>query len=174
MKNIIYTSLLIILFSCKSQQVNAQYDISNLNPFIGTWEYQNNNNLFRVTIYEDAGYLKGDYWLIEVNNGVETVICESNYYVPQWNQNLGHVIFGGSNDGNLMHAQIDDNTINCEAGITERKRLKGTLGFTIQLQNCSNCPVTAEWKISRWQGLRSDSEPENYSIPTDVIMTKME
>jgi hypothetical protein len=174
MKNSIYTLLILLLFSCKSQQAFAQYSMQNLTPFIGTWEYQEGNQIFRVIIYEDDLYLKGDYSFVEVNNGVETIICESNYYIPEINRNSGHTIFGGSNDGIIMGASIDDNTINCESGITERKRLKGNLGFTIQQQNCPTCPITAEWKVERWQGLRSDTEPNNYSIPTNVIMTKVE
>ena len=173
MKNTLYTLLILILFSCKSQKIYAQYSIEHLTPFIGIWEHQDGSDLFRVNIYEEEGYLKGDYWIIEIIGGTETIICESDYYVPQWNQNLGYVIFGGSNDGIIMGASIDDNTINCEAGITERKRLKGNLKFTIQ-DSCSSCPTTALWKIERWDGLRSDDEPENNSIPSDIIMTKLE
>lgn len=174
MKNTIYTLLVLVLFSCKSQHVTAQsrYNINNLTPFIGTWEHQDGNKIFRVNIYEDKLYLKGDYWFIEINNGVETVICESNYYVPAWNRNLGDVIFGGSLDGVKMGAKIDDNTINCENGITERKRKVGSLGFTIQPQTCSTCPITAKWKVTELAGLKSTDEPENYSIPINIIMIK--
>ena len=109
MKNSIYTLLILLLFSCKSQYVLAQNP--NHTPFIGTWEYQENNQIFRVLIYEDGNDLKGDYWLIEIDNGNETILYESDYSAPNSNFNWGYAIFGGSNDGNLMYAKIDDNTI---------------------------------------------------------------
>ncbi|WP_147298378.1 MULTISPECIES: DUF6705 family protein [Winogradskyella] len=174
MKNILYTLAILLLFSCKSQNLSAQsrYTMNNLTPFIGTWEYQNGNEIFRVSIYEDNLYLKGDYWFIEVNNGVETIICESNYNIPNTNIYNGYVIFGGSLDGIKMGAQIDDNTIDCENGLDARKGVDGTFGLTIQ-SGCLGCPITAEWKVSIIRGMRTVGEPREFSIPTDVIMTKM-
>ncbi|WP_299130328.1 DUF6705 family protein [uncultured Winogradskyella sp.] len=174
MKNSIYTLLILLLFSCKSQQVSAQYSMQNLTPFIGTWEYQEGNQIFRVTIYEDNLHLKGDYWLIEVINGAETILYESDYYAPGTDFHWGYTIFGGSNDGNLMGAKIDDNSIGYENGVASRKRKRGSLSLTIQQQSCLNCPVTAEWKVTELQGLKITGESENYNIPKDIIMTKME
>ncbi|WP_296317866.1 DUF6705 family protein [Winogradskyella sp. UBA3174] len=171
MKNSIYTLLILLLLSCKSQQIIAQNP--NHTPFIGTWEYQENNQIFRITIYEDGNDLKGDYWLIDINNGVETILYESDYYEPGTDFHWRHAIFGGSNDGNLMYAQIDDNSINYENGPTERKFKKGSLGFTLLPQTCSTCPIMAEWKVEPLIGLRSDTEPDNYNIPIDIVMIKV-
>ncbi|MBF8151606.1 hypothetical protein ITJ86_17025 [Winogradskyella sp. F6397] len=172
MKNSIYTLLILLLFSCKSQYVLAQNP--NHAPFIGTWEYQENNQIFRVTIYEDGNDLKGDYLLLEIDNGNETIIYESDYSAPNSDFNWGYAIFGGSNDGNLMYAKIDDNSIGYENGVASRKRKRGSLGLTIQPQTCSTCPITAEWKVAELQGLKITGEPENYNIPTDIILTKVE
>ncbi|EPR74061.1 hypothetical protein ADIWIN_0870 [Winogradskyella psychrotolerans RS-3] len=170
MKTTFYILLITLFFSCKVQQVYAQ-DPNNA-PFVGTWEHQNGNDIFRVTIWEDGNDLKGDYWFIQTNNGVETIICASNYIIPNSNTNYRHVIFGGSKDGIIMGALLDDNSINCQNGAAERERMSGNASLTIQ-SGCLGCPITAEWKVERLRGIRIQGDPTEFSVPTDVIMTKV-
>jgi len=174
MKNSIYTLLILLLFSCKSKQVFAQSSAENLAPFIGVWESQTGNQIFRVNFYEDNSYLKGDYELVQVSNGTEIILYKSDYYVSGTNLHFGYAIYGGSSNGIVLGASIDDNSIDYQNGIADRKRKKGNLKFTIQSQNCTTCPLTAEWKVTPWKGIRSTDEPENYNIPTDIVMTKVE
>jgi len=171
MKTTIYTVLIALFFSCKAQQIVAQNN-SNHIPFIGTWEHQDGNDIFRVTIWEDGDDLKGDYWFIEINNGVETIVCESNYNIPNTDVYNGYVFFGGSTNGTKMGGKIDDNTINCQDGIEARKRIFGNVSLTIQ-SGCLGCPITAEWKVKRLSGIRIQGNPTEFSIPTDIIMTKV-
>ena len=81
MKTIFYILLIIPFVASKAQVINKLNTNHNL-PFVGTWEYQDGNDIFRINIWEDGEDLKGDYWFIEVNNGIETIICESNYNIP--------------------------------------------------------------------------------------------
>ncbi|MEH6537447.1 MAG: DUF6705 family protein [Psychroserpens sp.] len=173
MKTTFYTLLLIVLFSCKSQQVYGQHDLNNLTPFVGTWENTNGNQTFRVTFYIDNLYVKGDYQLVEVNNGSETLLYKSNFDIPGTTYNNGYAIFGGSKNGTVLGAHIEDNTIGYENG--ERKNKFGDLRLTILPVQplCLNCTITAEWKIKRSNGVRMSNEPLNYNIPTDMILTKV-
>lgn len=172
MKTIFYILLFIPIISCKAQVLNNPNINHNL-PFVGTWEYQNGNDIFRINMWEDEEDLKGDYWFIEVNNGVETIICESNYNIPGTDVYRGSVLFGGSNDGTIMGLQIDDNTINCESGLNYRKRLYGNASLTMQNPECTSCPVTALWKVQRMRGIRIGDQPTEFSVPNNVIMTKV-
>jgi hypothetical protein len=140
MKNIIYTVLVLLLFSCKGQTAYAQYSLSNLAPFIGIWEHRENDKIFRVTIFKDGGHLKGEYKLVEIANGIETILYKSDYFIPGTDFQWREAIFGGSEDGVKMGAHIVDNSINYENGLAHRKFKKGNLGFTIQPQTCINCP----------------------------------
>ncbi|MEH6537448.1 MAG: DUF6705 family protein [Psychroserpens sp.] len=175
MKTTFYTLLLIVLFSCKSQQVYGQHDLNNLTPFVGTWENTNGNQIFRVTFYIDNLYIKGDYQLVEVDNGSETLLYRSNFDfdINGTTYNNGYAIFGGSDNGILMGAQIEDNTIGYENG--ERNKKDGILGFTIQPipPLCLNCIITAEWKVKTRGGNLIDGDPLIFNIPTDIILTKV-
>jgi hypothetical protein len=171
MKTIFYFLTIISFLSCKAQVLSDPNTNHNL-PFVGTWEYQNGNEIFRINIWEDGEDLKGDYWFIEVNNDVETVICESNYQIQGTNFYYGDVIFGGSIDGVVMGALLDDNTINCEDGFDNRKRISGSASLTIQ-SNCFGCAVTALWEVVRLRGIRIAGSPTEFSVPNNVIMTKV-
>ncbi len=171
MKTIFYFLTIISFLSCKAQVLSGPNTNHNL-TFVGTWEYQSGNEIFRINIWEDGEYLKGDYWFIEVNNGVETIICESDYNVPGTDVYNGYVIFGSSLDSIKMGFQIDDNTINCENGLNARKTLFGHGRLVIQ-SGCLGCPITAIWQVERSKGILIEGDPTEFSVPNNVIMTKV-
>ncbi len=177
MKTILYKSylLLTLFFILSSCRTYAQYnlDINNLTPFTGDWEWVNGNETFTVQLYIEDGHLKGNYELLETNNGEETVIYKSA--VPFGN--TGHFavgISGGSHDGIKMGARIADYSW-LWGGVDNIKY--GSLGFTIQPpeEGCIfNCPITATWKVSKLRSaIRLDTDPIDFVIPTDITLTKV-
>jgi hypothetical protein len=167
MKTILYTLILLI-----TSVTYAQYETSNLTPFVGNWEWKNGNQTFKMQLYIDSGYLKGNYRLIENNNGATTTIYKSNKLLnADLNFYYGYAIFGGSQDGILFHASVDDNVL---LGNGNDNVKLGSLGFAIQPSTTIGSPITATWKVTKLQGLKSDEEPPTFSIPTDIIMTKVQ
>lgn len=165
MKTILYTILTLFI------SLNSFSQNSNLTPFVGNWEWQNGNETFKVQIFIDGDNLKGHYELVETNNGITTTIYKSNKLInPNIDFYYPYAIFGGSSDGILFGANIEDNVLYGD-GIHSTK--SGSLAFTIQNPSCNGCPITATWKVSILQGLKSSSTPENFTIPTDIILTKV-
>lgn len=170
MKNILYTFLLFFSLSSFSQ-IQSDMDINNLTPFVGNWEWQDGNQTFKVQIYVEDNYLKGHYELIETNGMLVTTIYKSNKLLnSEFDFYFGNAIFGGSHDGIKFGASIDDNVLYGD-GIHTIK--KGSLAFIIQEPTCIGCPTTATWKVSILQGLKSTAEPDNFTIPTDITLTKV-
>lgn len=180
-KNIIMKKIYLILIftlslSCKAQQAQEKPGtdlLVNLQPFVGVWEYREGNDIFRVNIWENNRYLKGHVEFIEVDliNGleVETVVktsdrCEANGFCHF------PVIFGGSGDGQLMSGLFSDNTIIID---NVYKGKFGYMSLTIIQNNCTTCPTTAQWIVKEHRGFKLDTEPENFSVPIDVILTKV-
>jgi hypothetical protein len=81
----------------------------------------------------------------------------------------GNTIYGGSYDGILFAANITDNV---EYSYGTHKAKDGNLAFTIR-NSCSSCSITAIWKVSKTLGMKSTNEPEEFTIPTDIILTKV-
>lgn len=80
MKNLYRTLIICVAFITT---INAQ------NPFIGTWEYQDGNEIFRVELsLNENNRIRGHYSKIQTNNGFEIVLYKSNY-------NLGHGLQNG-------------------------------------------------------------------------------
>ena len=159
-----------------SNFAQSRYDTNNLTPFVGHWEWINGNETFKVEIYIEGGYLKGHYCLVETNNGfIINTIYESNKLLnANLNFYFGSAIFGGSQDGVLFHASIEDNVL-LGTGPNDYKRTKqGSLAFTITNDGNNGQPITATWRVKILQGLKSTEEPSSFSIPTDIVLTKVD
>ena len=172
MKTILYT--LLTLFISLNSFAQSRYDVNNLTPFVGNWEWVNGNETFKVEVYIEDNYLKGHYFLSDINNGIVTTIYKSNKVINEnWGFVFGDAIFGGSQDGILYHASIEDNVLLGE-GINDYKATKqGSLGFTIINDGTNGQPITATWEVTILQGLKLDSYPPEFSIPTDIVLTKV-
>jgi hypothetical protein len=170
MKSIIKIIVLLFFISNYAQQSTD----SNLTPFVGNWEWQNGNQTFKVQftkgVDELVGYLEGDFELIEITgtglNVTTTIIYKSHrllnesinlYYVP--------AISGGSEDGILFTGSIEDN-VEASDGIHSTKG--GYLSFTIQTD------TTATWIVESREGLYLDTTPQDFSIPTNITLTKVD
>lgn len=154
-----YIYLLLTLILLSLSNLEAQ------NPFIGTWEHQENNIIFRVQLYMTDDGLRGNYEKVSVSNGLEIIIFKSNKDIGH-GLTYGPVIFCYSNNYELKGWLID-NTISTQ---TDLPIFTGNLKMDIISSN----PTTATWKITGNNESRLDIDNREFSIPTDVVMTKVE
>ncbi|WP_026704512.1 DUF6705 family protein [Flavobacterium soli] len=167
MKKNILLSILFIIFGLLSITKAS----SQTNPFIGTWKYQNGNEIFYVTFFQVRSKIEGNYRKVLVNNnGIETQeIYRSNKFFNgttiEW-----PTCFFISSDSTSLGGTINDNTIDF-SNHPGRSYKSGILSVKL-LPSCNACPVTAEWKVKRAQGIQLEGEPD-YNIPTDIILTKV-
>ena len=168
MKTIIY-SILFVLIS-----INTLAQNENISPFIGTWEWQEDNKRFIVEIYYKYGNaLEGNFKMEETTaNGLTSVIYTSNKLIGTIGEvnYYNHGFSGHSENGVFLWGTIVDRVL-CGDGFHTPKM--GSLGLTIQ-SSCSTCPTTATWVIEGTYGLHLESEPDEFTIPTDIILTKID
>ncbi len=157
--------LLFIIIVTNSINLNAQAKYP-LSTYTGVWEWQNGNEIFRVRLradLEDNTRFIGHYEKVSVDaNGNETFIYNSNKEVFTGNNKgwLPYVITGGG---------IIDNTVDQ----SKYHPLKhGSLKFEILTATPGN--ITARWHVFRKTGgIIGDDEAPEFSVPTDVILTKV-
>lgn len=166
MKTIIKTLILFLCF-----QSIAQINSPDVIPFEGTWEASfEQNKVFRLILLGDGNAIKGDYE-IEVldSNGNVQETYRSNFNLPNSTETNGEVIYGGANNSSFAYGSIDDNTINASQGLQNRQTKWGNFSLIIQSSN----PTTAEWEVKKPSGHSLSTDPQNYRIPTNIIMTKV-
>lgn len=196
MKHKLYIlALFITIFSCKAQEIvnidqfnqgnnEGKYfkDINNVfDNFLGTWEHKDGNIIFRVTLtkltkhehkngnrpsfYED--HIQGHFEKVEVNSkGIETLVYTSQKKMGQTITDWPFVIYGGTNDGIRLSAQIDDNSI---TQVGDHYYITGVLKCEI-IPNTN--PKQMTWKVALPLGMRDMEAPDEFNIPTDIILTK--
>jgi hypothetical protein len=165
MKNIYYIILATFLLT---STLNAQTPNNNSNPFVGTWEYQDGNEIFRVILWTDNDneHIKGHYEKVINNNGIESYVLSSDKEKHEGqNQSwIPYSIFCVI-DNQVMGGIIIDNTVNSNL---YHFRKNGKLKFIL-----NNNLTTANWRIESSQGPKINEAPE-FSVPTDIILTKVE
>ena len=162
MKKIIGLFLIMFILFSFSQTNNKH------KSFIGHWIWKDQNKTFKVHIYSKYNMLKGDYWLTETINGKEVTIYKSDKVVDSFfDINFGNAIAGNSQDGKTFSGIIKDNVLLGD-GIHSIK--EGELNFVLLSSK------TAKWKINHLiiYGKKRKKEPENFSIPTNIVLTKVE
>lgn len=136
------------------------------NSYEGTWHYQDGNELFIVSLWEDGNDLLGHYKrvVIDGNGNILNTIYNSNKLVNgsndiKWSPVINATIHNSSATGMFL-----DNTIN-SANYT-------CLSGEIKLNISQIIPYTIHWQAIKGRGLDSSNEP-NLSIPTDIVLTKV-
>ncbi|QYJ67368.1 DUF6705 family protein [Flavobacterium litorale] len=173
MKNIYKIYLIITFLLCNSNVVMAQFVPINpstpSSPYEGTWHYQDGNELFIVSLWkEDSGDFRGHYKKVEYNNGTIGATILNSRKVYNDGFVFPPVIYGDFNSATGVSGVICDNTLDNNLYDCKDGRLQ------IQINsNCTNCPVTAIWKIEEVPGLRIEGFISGFSIPTDVVLTKV-
>lgn len=146
---------------------------NNFAPFIGTWEYTQGNETFRVILSKTTqkpygsptqywkDKIEGKFYLIEdVGTPNETIICQSEKYYSQSSYTTTYVINAGTLEGVELGGDIWDN---CNAGEVLNSHLE------MNIINPAATTLVAQWKVFR-KGLT----PVNYeySFPNNIILTK--
>ncbi|TQD40666.1 DUF6705 family protein [Haloflavibacter putidus] len=198
MKNIITTIIVLfsILTSCKAQEIvdvstfndgdNAGKYFKDLNnnflPFIGIWEWQNENKIFRITLWKEEQVenengnrtsfywdkIKGHFELVELDNlSQESTIYTSQKKIGQSTSDWFPVISGESHNGINFEGYIYDNSVPYDPNYITGVR--GNLKLTI-IPNTS--PKKMEWNVTLPQGMYGTDQPTEFNIPTDIILTK--
>jgi len=188
MKKIIKIIVLSLLFiNCKAQTIvsintfnqgsnTGKYfkDINNVYPnFTGTWENTTGNITFRVILWKITKEPMGtptDYYMDMIGGSFmmiqdagtadEIILHNSVKYYPQNNLTSERVIWART-DGVNLGGHLEDT---CASGGNEV--LPGF--FSLIRTNPGVTPAIAHWKIKP-RALMGDY----YSIPTDVMMTKV-
>ncbi len=164
MKYLIIIATTLLSFASNALQVNSEIR-HPLSTYLGVWEWQNGNEVFRVRLRVDPKNnmnFVGHYEKVSVDaNGNETFIYNSNKEVFAGNNKAWapFVIFGGG---------FIDNTVDQ----SKYHPLKnGSLKFEILTATPGN--ITARWHVFRRDGGETDDDAPEFSVPTDVILTKV-
>ncbi|WP_177735702.1 DUF6705 family protein [Flavobacterium inviolabile] len=158
-------------------------DINNyFTPFIGTWIYQNGNQTFVIQFWKETKVdyteeapkyytdeLRGHYKLVQ-NYGQ---MNEQTIYTSEIN--IGNsptpwptiVIANQPVQPHIMNGNIFDVT-----GPVNPAYPTGVMGDLDMRINPAN-PNTAQWKVTLPQGMRGMDQPSTFTIPTNVILTKV-
>ena len=176
---------LIIFFLIISQFANAQTQIVNSNssnPFLGTWEWQNGNQIFRVNLWGDTNKaISGHFQMLQItqnSNGqnIATVIYTSDKPYNSVMTEHWHPVINvglGWNRNDILQGRILDNSMNYESSEYDGFEFwQAWLEMKIiPSNNCNECPLTATWKVQYKDLTPSNAMPLN--IPTDIILTKV-
>ncbi|MFK7749752.1 MAG: DUF6705 family protein [Kordia sp.] len=174
MKKIII--IITLLVSTSFTYISAQTTVPQANnvnaPFVGLWQWQNENRTFQIDLFLDEdGDIGGHFKMLETNaNGLQIVVYKSNRDIG-FGHTFGSVIYGSSN-GTILSAGIDDNTV---PNPNNYPRLSGSLKMEIiTTSNCIGCTTTATWKVKENQEGRFEGDNRTLNIPTDITLTKVQ
>lgn len=189
MKNIFILLLTTFILQCKAQtDVNintynqgdntGKYfkDINNNYPkFIGTWENTTGNITFRIVLWkitkEPMGspvkyYMDrfgGSFMIIQDAGTASEVVLHNSVKSYPNGYTSDRTFWCDTSDGVFLGGHMEDN---CASGGNET----WTAFFSLVITNPGVTPAIAHWKVKpRGHWLQG----EYYSIPMDVMMTKM-
>lgn len=198
MKNIVLLICVIINFNVRSQEIvymnqwnqlpddTGKYfaDLdNNYENFIGTWEYQNGNQTFQIILSKItqspfytgespkfyADIILGHYKMIlNKNLPNESILYNSDKKIGLTNEDWPNVIRGMTLDGIILGGSVHDNS-----GILTNEYPTGVRGNLIMTINSGTNPSTATWKVILPQGIYGNNQPKTFTIPTDVVLTKV-
>lgn len=150
---------------------------NNFTPFLGTWEYQNANQIFRITLwkenmveYENGNLpsfyrdkIKGHFEMVEIGQQgqqFETIIYTSDKPIGTSGQYYPPVINAGSIDGISAGGTILDNS-----NINPSNYFGVRCQFSLDI--ISNNPTQAVLKVKSLS-----MSGDTYNIPSNITMTK--
>jgi hypothetical protein len=194
MKNYIYilTLSILCLYSCHAQ-LEVNYDNfndgpnegkyfkdinNNFDPFLGTWQWQDNNQIFRITLWKEQEIesynginnpvyymdkIQGHFEMVEVGQQgqqFETVIYTSDKPIGTSSQYYPPVINGSSYDGISAGGLLIDNS-----NINPSNYFGVRCQFTLDI--ISSNPTQAVFKVKSLS-----MSGDTYNIPSNITMTK--
>lgn len=166
--------LLILGFVCSLTVYSQTNDLSNA-PFVGTWNYQNGNQIFQLIIWEDSepslndgSYcLRGHYKMIDLSSGNPTIIYKSDSDAPvglKWpSAFIGHVFSNGVLGVTFREIHQNGSGLIGDAAIT-------------LLEVCQGCPPKIFFNVRKRQGLRvvDAGQPiiNDFVVPNNIELIK--
>ena len=158
-------------------------DVNNyFTPFIGTWIYQNGNQTFVIRFWKEtkASYINENpkYYIDELRAHYKLV---QNYGQPNEQviytseKNIGNsptpwptiILAGKAVENHKMTGQVFDVT-----GAVNPQYPTGVRGELEMTINPAN-PDTAQWEVTLPMGMRGLDQPDTFTIPTNVTLTKV-
>ncbi len=161
MKNLIIITFLISSIALFSQ---TQRD-----DFLGIWEWQNNNQTFRVNFFNEPDgdgtfSLAGHFTMLETDvSGNETILYTSDRFIETTNERFIPMINGGR-----YCDWIDSFRFSLMDNTTTKTLLLGVLDLKFISISLGN-PLQITWKL-RVDGMASVGEV--FNVPTDITLTK--
>ncbi len=146
--------------------------------FTGTWEYQENNEVFRVILWEyneAPNVIAGHFekFVVDDNGIIQNYIYASEKGKIQ-GDNKGWVPSAINVDvtSNYLFGPFVDNTIN--PNLYDRIK-RGQVKIEIISNNQLTNTVTARWTVQESEGqhLTFSSVSPDFNVPTDIILTKV-
>lgn len=165
MKNII---LIKIIFLTLTNLGNAQIQVNN---YVGTWQFEHNNEVFEIVLWQDNNKVLGHYrkYIVDSNGTLQTELFNSNKEIENSGHNWPRVIsaFYAQGDTILGGTIIDNTVTNAQNG----RFIEGKFSIQRQSPTCNECPYTAIWKVTKTQDL--EEYIVEHSVPTNCILTKV-
>ncbi|MFZ4107168.1 DUF6705 family protein [Flavobacterium sp.] len=160
-------------------------DINNyFTPFLGQWKSTTGNQTFVVTLWKETQRPteeNGDivfycdkifgHYQIFVDYGLSTqsLLYTSQINIGSTTQSWDTVILGKVVQPNKLSGSIQD-VVGPNQNPDFPQGVEGNLSMTII---SGTLPLTANWKIIRSSGMRRSNQPRVFTIPTNVILTKI-
>ncbi len=170
-KTSIKIALLILLIS---NSLNSQ--TTDQKAFVGNWVWQNGNKTFTVNLFTEQNnngeyHIEGNFKMEQNNSGSITTTYTSEKLVATLNGTKHYnksSIYGNVYTSGKFGGTVRDNVL---AGDGFHKSKIGHITITIQ-NSCNTCSIKAKWKVDKTGGPRTENIPKDFSIPTDIILTK--
>ena len=157
---------------------------NNFIPFLGQWKYVNGNTTFIVSLWKKTKlpiYHKeflhyyvdnifGHYQMF-TDYGLTTqqLLYTSQTNIGTTNQMWETVIISKVGIANKLTGTIND----IMGTPVNNNYPEGTTGYLSMTINPGTSPVTAQWFVSNSGSLYNINQPKNFTIPTNVTLTKI-
>ncbi|MGX1022968.1 DUF6705 family protein [Psychroflexus sp. MBR-150] len=146
--------------------------------FTGTWEYQENNEVFRVILWESDivdNFIQGHFekFVIDDNGIIQNYIYASEKgKIPGDNKGWVPSSINVEVTPTYLSGYFVDNTIN--PNLYDRIKT-GQVKIEIISNNQLTNTVTARWTVQESEGrhLTFSSVSPDFNVPTDIILTKV-
>ena len=160
-------------------------DLNNyFTPFLGQWKSTTGNQTFVVTLLKETKRPTEEnndivfycdeifgHYQIYLNYGLSTqsLLYTSQINIGSTTQTWNTIIVSDVIITNKLTGIIHD-VVGTPINSIYPEGVEGHLSMII---NNSASPLTAQWKITRSSGMRRTNQPSTFTIPTNVVLTKI-
>lgn len=161
---------------------------NNFTPFLGSWKYTSGNTTFVVSLWKETKYVFRDnldqndisyysdvifgHYQMYQNYGSpnQTLVYTSQKNIGASTTQLWNtIIVSKSENSNKLSGTIND-----VVGTNQNPNFpQGVVGFLSMSINPNTSPQTAQWKVTPSTGMLAENQPTQFTIPTNVVLTKM-